>query len=56
MYNPGRVSYVLLSYSWASGGDGIGQNHLGDILSIKGEREWAGCWDEIDGNEQGKRS
>lgn len=34
----------------------IEQNHLGHILSMKREREWVGCWDEIDGNEQGKYS
>lgn len=35
MYNPGSVSFVLLNYSWAFGGGGIEQNHLGHILSTK---------------------
>lgn len=33
------MSFVLLIYSWAFGGGGIEQNHLGHILSIKGERD-----------------
>lgn len=29
------MNFVLLDYSWAFGGGGIEQNHLGHILSIK---------------------